>query len=472
MSVETVLSSRVGSVVAPAGCGKTNLIIEVLRVSQPKPYLVLTHTTAGVTALKNRLVKSGISNNNYVIATIDGWTLRIAQSFSGHCPVTAVAENPRMYYPALRQAVLALLDGGHIDRLLKASYCRVLVDEYQDCDVIQHTLVQRLSNIIPATVFGDHLQSIFNFGSNTLPPWCNVQTVFPEIVALTTPWRWINANAEPLGYWLLDARQSLLRDQPIDLCSCNGYINCYHRIDNEQTHSTNVRNALSAIRGNMKSSDRMLVIGDSMRAKSRHGFAKQCFGIDVVEPVDLGEISHTFRQLDKTKNGNEVFSVICTQLSLLMTGVGKTKFHQRVQTICHGKNRKVPSPAEHYAAQLVINNDIKAAVSLITALAEQTDTRVYRYCAYNALVDGMRLKLRSDNSWYSCFEEIRERRRWKGDSRISKQTIGSTLLLKGLEAEHSLILDASEMNANHLYVALTRGAQSVTVFSSKRYAGI
>jgi len=72
MSVDAVLSTERGLIVAPAGCGKTHLITEVLDVPAIKPYLVLTHTTAGVAALKQKLRRLGVNNKNYVVATIDG----------------------------------------------------------------------------------------------------------------------------------------------------------------------------------------------------------------------------------------------------------------------------------------------------------------------------------------------------------------------------------------------------------------
>ena len=68
-------------------------------------------------------------------------------------------------------------------------------------------------------------------------------------------------------------------------------------------------------------------------------------------------------------------------------------------------------------------------------------------------------------------EVIREQRRHQGDRRIPTRAIGSTLLLKGLEADHALILDAGAMNAHNLYVALSRGAKSITVFSNNNIVG-
>ena len=51
-----------GSITAPAGCGKTHLIAEALqRHEGEKPILVLTHTNAGVAALRSRMDKAGVS---------------------------------------------------------------------------------------------------------------------------------------------------------------------------------------------------------------------------------------------------------------------------------------------------------------------------------------------------------------------------------------------------------------------------
>jgi DNA helicase IV len=43
--------------------------------------------------------------------------------------------------------------------------------------------------------------------------------------------------------------------------------------------------------------------------------------------------------------------------------------------------------------------------------------------------------------------------------------VGSTLLLKGLEADISVVLNAGALNARNLYVAMTRGSRRVLVCS-------
>ena len=61
---------------------------------------------------------------------------------------------------------------------------------------------------------------------------------------------------------------------------------------------------------------------------------------------------------------------------------------------------------------------------------------------------------------------VREKTRRVG-RHLRHRTVGSTLLVKGLEFDHALILDADVLRRKELYVALTRGARSLTVISSE-----
>ena len=71
-----------GAVTAPAGCGKTHLIADALmRHSGDKPILVLTHTNAGVAALRGRLEQMGVVSRSYRLSTIDGWAMRLIATF-------------------------------------------------------------------------------------------------------------------------------------------------------------------------------------------------------------------------------------------------------------------------------------------------------------------------------------------------------------------------------------------------------
>ena len=48
---------------------------------------------------------------------------------------------------------------------------------------------------------------------------------------------------------------------------------------------------------------------------------------------------------------------------------------------------------------------------------------------------------------------------------LPRCAVGTTLLVKGLEFHHAVVLDADAYDAKNLYVALTRGSKSLTVVS-------
>lgn len=148
-----LLAIQRGSITAPAGCGKTQLIAEALAShSGNRPILVLTHTNAGVTALRTRLKRAGVPSSAYRLSTIDGFAMRLIAKFparSGHHPQLLELNNAGSDYPAIRESFRQLLDSGHIAAPIAATYARLLVDEYQDCSTVQHSIVSTLAALLP-----------------------------------------------------------------------------------------------------------------------------------------------------------------------------------------------------------------------------------------------------------------------------------------------------------------------------------
>ncbi len=167
-----------GLVVAPAGCGKTELIASALaRNDNSKPILVLTHTNAGVAALRGRLDRAGVKPSKYRLGTIDGWAIKLISTFpqrAGHNP--AIIQGQRPNYPAIRETAWRLLKAGHINDVVASSYSRLLVDEYQDCSIRQHAIVYCAAKVLPTCVVGDPVQSIFVSNRFQLRPPFRVQS--------------------------------------------------------------------------------------------------------------------------------------------------------------------------------------------------------------------------------------------------------------------------------------------------------
>ena len=79
---KVAITARLGSIIAAAGCGKTEQIANAALLCSGRR-LILTHTHAGVDVLRKRLGKLGVPRNKYRLETIAGWCLRYASSFPG-----------------------------------------------------------------------------------------------------------------------------------------------------------------------------------------------------------------------------------------------------------------------------------------------------------------------------------------------------------------------------------------------------
>ncbi|NVK17238.1 MAG: UvrD-helicase domain-containing protein [Methylocystaceae bacterium] len=467
---QDVLNSQRGSVVAPAGCGKTHLIVDTLLASSDeKPILVLTHTTAGVAALKKRLIGNGVAKSKYRLTTIDAWAINVISMFPQRAGYIIDKLAPPDY-AEIKNATNRLLASGSINDIIKATYSRLLVDEYQDCSQSQHQLVTRLAQLLPTVIFGDPMQAIFGFGQDTLPNWDNeVIPFFPVIGMLNTPWRWENRNARALGDWLLNARQGLLAGGNIDLRSCVGHIFWNRITDVVAQDLQNQVNAQYQIAQDYPD-DTLLIIGDSIQVGSRHQYASRSRGVTVVERVDYPDVVQSASRM-AGQTGAALFAEVIEFLKKVTVNLYSDRLIQRMDSIEAGRNRNPATEDELLAIKLRRSGGFQDAVSFMATILKTPDRRLFRHSAYSVMIEALK-SAASDTSMslddHVAF--IREKHRHAGRSVMNK-AVGSTLLLKGLEADHVLILDADipernrRMNRKHLYVALSRGAKTITIFS-------
>ncbi len=465
MSVEFVIGANRGLVVAPAGCGKTHLIVDALKVATSKPVLVLTHTTAGVSALKRRLRDNNVPSDNFRVYTIDGWATRLVNWMPKLCPVGVSPSNTKLYYPELRRKVYECISAGHINSALRSTYSRLLVDEYQDCSDVQHEIIQAINNLLPTVVFGDPMQSIFNLGNTLLPNWTEVvEVAYPERIVLDRPWRWENAGSPELGRWILDARQVLKDGNKLDYKAAFPYVSCYFLTGEPEVDLRNQIQVQYEIRRKNPKTESLLVIGDSINKKSRYKFSQRANGLDVVEPVDMEDILGFAKEFDLYE-GRPLLDSLLLAASSVMTGVDRTVLSRRIATIMKGNNRSDPDETEKAAVDFLLAPTKGKLSHFVKVLEQKPGVRVYRAAAFSFMKDFIEIASCSpEKKYYDSALLVRERRRYTADKRVSHYAIGSTLLLKGLEADHVLILNAANMNPENLYVALSRGARSVSLF--------
>ncbi|HBN8507719.1 AAA family ATPase [Pseudomonas aeruginosa] len=453
-----------GTVTAPAGCGKTQLIAHTLAGHRgAKPILVLTHTNAGVAALRGRLDREGVPHSAYRLSTIDGWAIRLIASFpvrSGHDPEILRLTAPARDYPAIREAAWKLLQAGHISEVLKASYAHLIVDEYQDCSVPQHSIVYLLSLILPTCVLGDPMQAIFGFRGNALADW-NQQVCahFPVVAELSTPWRWRNAGAEALGQWLLEARRLLAAGQQVDLrtgpSAHLSWIQTVPPNDHPQR--------LVAARTLPPTPDgRVLLIADSRNRAAQQNFASQTPGASTVEAVDLQDLIAFGSSFDVTST--HALDHLLGLAQSVMTNVGVPELMRRLDSLVRGTARNPPSVAETCALAFQRTPSIATAASLLSELRAMPNVRVHRPAILYSVLKALRDAAPGTVPLAEAARRVREENRMLGRP-LPKRAVGSTLLLKGLEAEVAVVLNTDGMSAQHLYVAMTRGSMRLVVCS-------
>jgi len=466
MSVDHIdlLAINRGTVTAPAGCGKTHLIAQSLKHFRgPKPILILTHTNAGVAALRHRLNQAGVPPRTYRLTTIDGWAMRLVGLFpqrSGVDSATLKMTNPKEDYLTVRKAAGRMLKAGDVLDPVASTYDRLIVDEYQDCSVLQHAIVFYAARALATCVLGDPMQAIFGWPGNELADWDKHTCAhFPLQAELSVPWRWRNARTERLGEWLLDGRKRLQNSEAIDLTVAPEEVTWIH-LDGTEDRLRQLR------AGRTKAPDHegnVLIIGKSTSPVSQQEFASQTPGAVTVEAVDLKDLVHFARDVDFQKPN--ALEKTANFAGSVMINVGPADLVRRVDVLARGTARREASDAEKAALDFQRVRTPTAAVNLLVAIGRDAGVRSHRPAVLRACIKALQsCDGSAGNTFHDAAIRAREQNRLIG-RHLPKRAVGSTLLLKGLEADVSVILDAADLDARNLYVAMTRGAKRLVVCS-------
>lgn len=108
----------------------------------------------------------------------------------------------------------------------------------------------------------------------------------------------------------------------------------------------------------------------------------------------------------------------------------------------------------------------RTALDLLVEISKEGGVRTHRPAIMRACIKALQLCNGSEGlSFYDAAIRVREQSRLIGRP-LPRRAVGSTLLLKGLEAEVVVILNAGGLDARNLYVAMTRGSKTLTGCSS------
>lgn len=457
---KALANSTRGFIIAPAGCGKTFLLAEAVSISHGRQ-LILTHTHAGVRAIRGHLERQGVPPAKYGVITIDGLALRYASAYptlSGWTTAIPVGED----WKRLRIHALNAFRATAIQRVLSASYSGVFVDEYQDCTLGQHELVLCLTEFMSVRVVGDPLQSIFaSFSQGDFCSWKNVEGSFAKVAELSTPHRWL-AHNESLGKWLLCVRQKLIDGSEVNLLDAPII---YRR--------TTVQKDLERRKAcyGLRSKKGETQIGLRKWSRECHYLARFLGGryrsMETVECEDLLKWSqqiHTSTGIQRAILVLSFAEVCIACIPASIKAMGTTIASGKAPNPKRSDYRRVLNAIEAVRDSL----DLQKIIDLMDAICDLSDLVIFRNELWREMKRAIKEhQVNPSASLQQTAWNVRNKLRQFG-GRLDRSALGTPLLVKGLEFDHAVVLDAADHNdAESLYVSLTRGSKSLTVLSDE-----
>ncbi|MEA5020863.1 MAG: UvrD-helicase domain-containing protein [Gordonibacter sp.] len=451
------------ALVSPAGFGKTELICSLVDECDGKA-LVLTHTRAGVTALRKRFAKNGISSAQATVTTIAGYCEFWASSypsrsgFTGFSYMRNLKSKENEYYRDLYIGATQVVSSGWAQRVIRTSYKLIVVDEYQDCTQTQQELILALSKEVMLRVLGDPMQGIFYWiKDEDLVDWKNLSFPYDELKS--KPWRWINSGHPNLGEVVSSIRNDLIptltgHSVNVDLYS---YGDGIHLISKESISK-------GALPREVRESQSVLFLTGTIRQQL--SFARQTFGFQCEEKIDPEELIALADAVDNSA-GPELCLSVLSFCKLCFTKVTENlgSYISRLEkgSVDFSRIRKLP----HVGAVLskIATDGIPYDIAiLLKSLRAESEFRVYRASliseAISVLDDAV-------DSGRPIREEMDNRRLGiqQGGHNRYRFTSSRTVLSKGLEYETVLVDASSITDARDFYVAISRCTMDLYVIS-------
>lgn len=454
-----------GYVIAPAGYGKTHLIALAVKASL-HPQLILTHTYAGVNAIRKKMQLLAVPASRYQIDTIASWALRLCLSFPETSKWKSEYPNSKEW-AKLYVSCTGLLERPFVKRIVSCSYSGVYVDEYQDCSIQQHTLVDALAKLLPCRLLGDPMQAIFDFADASVDWEQHVYPNFELLGQLEVPWRWKLAGAEELGTWLDDASKRLRAGQKIALTP--PLPKGVRHVVVDLTDFTNP-GRLNFFYPFLEHEEAVIAIhsGDQQSKNKTHKLAQSLGGkFSSIEEVEGKELFGFIKKLEAAKTVSQKLCVAidfakkcCNAVDGTLSAATKRGEHAKAT-----KATKYPQLLEA-ANRYLADPSSKSLANFLSSIHRNPETSTYRRDLFNRLTHVLRMH--EENPALNLLESAnRYQRHFRHSGRPIRHNklIGTTLLVKGLEYDHAIVLEAESMSAKELYVALTRGAKTVTIVS-------
>ena len=463
--LDNIFSLQTAAVIAAAGHGKTEMIVDMVEYADGKQ-LLLTHTHAGVDALQKRLNRRNIRSSKYAISTIAAFCTKWGMAYPHTAGIdTALKpynnkDETKRYYAQFYDGAKHLFQHDWAGMVLQRSYAGIIVDEYQDCLQSHHETFQILSRYLPVKVLGDPLQGIFSFDNQRLVDWSSLG--FPVIDVNTSPWRWRNTNPG-LGQYLTTVRNELwptLSGKPctLDIDSCNGSIRV---IDPTAFNVYSMRREFGQYG---------TVLYLTKWEKQQFKFCQRHPGIFQMDERQECEDLFAFAKSFSDRTGADLmlsvmdFESKCatkvnTELASYRNRLGKGSFDFSIIKK-HTDFGQLLISLQHADRQEII-------LGILEWFAHKPAFVCYRKELRDEMVRSVGYASNHAVSIYEAAEHIRKdpalQKRYQGFKCLSSRT----LLSKGLEFDCVIIDMSIPLSAKEFYVALTRAMKKIYIISDR-----
>lgn len=465
MDISVFLSADKSMVIAPAGHGKTHTIANCIsQYTGNKKILVLTHTHAGVAALREKFDQQNLSASLYHLETICSFALNLTKVY--HLNKDEIPSDSSSLFQFAIEHGVKILKAKPIRKYLSIKYDHLIVDEYQDCTIRQHQMILTLSNIMKTHILGNPLQGIFGFRGESIVDFSDTSFAsFREnCQTLETPWRWNNVGKASLGQDLSSIRSKLLSSTAINI---NDYQNIKLIIapegDYARKGTTYKREIYNALRNNSV----LLIHPICETIEARIKFIQQFPMLRMVESIDDKSFYSSCASFDSLIGDTLIANIVN-----MMRKIGtKSKIDIWFKETGHLKSKRSADDQQITGRLGTIINRLLSRKSysnillLIEAIEGLPDVKIYRKDFLQDICKSLKEAERLGISAIESIERNRNLLRQKG-RKIQGKGIGTTLLTKGLEFDTVVVLNAHRFtDKKHLYVALTRCSKQLIIIS-------
>ena len=456
-----IIDNHSSAIIAPAGHGKTEMITEIVERTSGKS-LLLTHTNAGVDAINKRMAKKGVSSEKYKVETIASFCIRWCCAYYNTAEINRDLspynkDEVKQYYDQYYMGARQLFQNAWAGNIIKNTYSRIVVDEYQDCTVKHHDVFKELEKFLPLTVLGDPMQGIFGF-ADPLVDWNNLE--FPIIDIQTYPWRWKNTNPT-LGVYLSAVREQLLPTLTGMKCTIDLSNNPNVSVISPSTFNiyvllTDIQQYNSVIyitKWERQQIDLCTRLGGLFQNDEKQEcpeLFKYADRFDQSKEYELAENVLLFIK--------ECATNVKTELDSYFNRLKKNSIDfSRIS-----KHKEIGSLIE----KLCKSSSMADVYSLINAFKDNTCFKIYRKELYHEMLRSIRYAIEHDDTVFNSANHIRKdvhlQRRYTQFKYLSSRT----LLSKGLEFDCVIIDMQDKLSAKEFYVAMTRAMKKIYVISS------